>query len=257
MTGAERVGLGTAGSLPGAAATPGRDAPRRCRRCLADRTTSPVSSPGPSLHIQPSRELRRSSEYPLCLRLIYQTTCANSDGDMRTHDFPTAGARLVPVLVFSQLYRPAGPAKRALHRTARRSRGARVHWHGATTGWMSCQLVTLGVECPPRQGHVWSRRQKTRSAACAHHRVAAHGRRACPQRPVHNNGEGAQMEVSQGRRALRWRCAAVRSSRGSSWYCPAAALAPSSRGRSATRPTTPAAPAQPMRPRVASVATLL
>jgi hypothetical protein len=64
-----------------------------------------------------------------------------------------------------------------------------------------------------------------------------------PQRPVHNNGEGAQMQVSQGRRTSRWRCAAVISSRGPPWYCPAAALAPSSSGRSATRPTTPADPA--------------
>jgi hypothetical protein len=58
------------------------------------------------------------------------------------------------------------------------------------------------LECPPWQGHEWSRREKIRRAACAHRRVAAHGRGECPQRPVHKNGERAQRPVRQSRRAL-------------------------------------------------------
>ena len=46
---------------------------------------------------------------------------------------------------------------------------------GATTGEMSCQLVTSAVECSPWHGHVWARRQTTRRAARAHHRLRHEG----------------------------------------------------------------------------------
>jgi hypothetical protein len=91
-------------------------------------------------------------------------------------------------------------------------RPARGRWSPKAPRRERCpdQLVTPAVECSPWQGHVWARRQTTRSATCAHHRGAASRQRECPQRPVYNNVEGAQKQVHQGTKAWRWRSAVLK-----------------------------------------------
>jgi hypothetical protein len=59
------------------------------------------------------------------------------------------------------------------------------------------QLVTCMMECSPRQGYVWARGRKTRSAVYTHHCVAAPRRSTCPQEPRHNKEKRCRCRGAQ------------------------------------------------------------